>query len=253
MKKVITFEERDFKGSRFRCLQLTQMSRSKLRRFLGGLVAPHASIPEDFHHIPRGFVEPNESTLGENDGFPREIGQAFAELKRWWLVLEKGTLPNWDLVSTCDVGGTRGLLLVEAKAHEGELKGKADGSKVASENRTSIQNALDQARTALSSEMAGFQLSLSEFFQLSNRFAFSWKLATMGIPVVLVYLGFIDADEMGGGSRTLKDGDQWEAFVKNLSAPCIPSDAWGHSFCKGCFTPLIRGARVDISANVIVT
>jgi hypothetical protein len=250
MKEMITFEKREFKGSRFRCLQLTSMGPKKLQNFLGDLVAPHATIPDDFHYVPRGFVEPNESVLAERDGFSEEIVRAFVELKKWWLVLEKGTLPNWDLVSTCEIGGKRGLLLVEAKAHEGELKGKTDGSSVASENMTSIQKALDSAGVALGLERAGFQLSLKEFFQLSNRFAFSWKLATMGIPVVLVYLGFLEADDMGTRSRILKDGESWEAFVKKLSAPCIPGEAWGHPFCQGTFIPLIRSARVELFAQV---
>jgi hypothetical protein len=251
MNKKIGFEEREFKGSRLRCLQLTSMSRPRLQGFLRDLVGPHASIPEDFHHLPRGFVEANESVLGELDGFPSEISQTFAELKKWWLVLEKGRLPNWDLVSTCEIGNRPGLILVEAKSHEAELKGRTDSSGVASDNKVSIEKALEEAGAALGSEQPGFRLSVSEFFQLSNRFAFSWKLATMGVPVVLVYLGFLDAEEMGGSCRILKDGNEWDTFVKQLSAPCIPSEAWGHPFCDGAFLPLIRSARVDIAATVV--
>ncbi len=251
MKETITFEKREFKGSRLRCLQLTSMGRDKLQGFLGGLVAPHASIPDDFYHVPRGFLDPNESVLAERDGFSEEIVRAFVELKKWWLVLENGTLPNWDLVSTCEIGGKRGLLLVEAKAHKAELKGKTDRSKVASENRGSIQEALDKAGASLGVEQAGFQLSLNEYFQLSNRFAFSWKLATMGIPVVLIYLGFLDAEEMTDGSRViLRSARHWEDCVKKESASHIPPAAWEHSFCGGNFTPLIRSARVNIAAEV---
>lgn len=34
------------------------------------------------------------------------------------------------------------------------------------------------------------RISRDSHYQLSNRVAFAWKLATLGLPTVLVYLGF---------------------------------------------------------------
>jgi hypothetical protein len=43
-------------------------------------------------------------------------------LTTWWLaVRERANTPNWDIVSTCQMVGRQGLVLVEAKAHAGEL------------------------------------------------------------------------------------------------------------------------------------
>lgn len=39
---------------------------------------------------------------------------------------------------------------------------------------------------------------------MSNRFAWAWKLATMEVPVVLVYLGFLNATEMGDQGSLLQ-------------------------------------------------
>jgi hypothetical protein len=38
-----------------------------------------------------------------------------------------------------------------------------------------------------------FHISRDNRYQMSNRFAWSWKLASVGVPVVLVYLGFVGA------------------------------------------------------------
>src|SRR4051812_48675898 len=51
------------------------------------------------------------------------------QLRNWWLP-EQAKIPQgatWDLISMCTIDGRRGLLLVEAKAHESELNrgGKA--------------------------------------------------------------------------------------------------------------------------------
>jgi hypothetical protein len=70
-------------------------------------------------------------------------------------------------------------------------------------NSGQIENALIEATVAWNALGSGFALSANSHYQLSNRFAFAWKVAKMGTPVVLLYLGFLDAQEMVEGSRTL--------------------------------------------------
>jgi hypothetical protein len=41
-----------------------------------------------------------------------------------------------------------------------------------------------------------WHISRDSHYQISNRFAWSWKLTQLGIPVVLVYLGFLNASDM---------------------------------------------------------
>jgi len=101
--------------------------------------------------------------------------------------------------------------------------------------------------------MPGFNLMANSHYQLSNRFAFAWKLATMKIPVILVYLGFLDADEMSG--RKLRDHAQWRKCVVDRSKGVIPAEAWDRTFdIDGTpLTVLIRSAKVRIEASLATT
>ena len=117
---TITFRERDFKGSRLRCLLLTSNSPAKVAEFLTSMVAPHAVVTTRDHWAPRGFLKPDEARLGETAGFLSGVDRT--TMANWWLAQQGGAnTPNWDLVSTCHINDRPGLVLVEAKAHEGEL------------------------------------------------------------------------------------------------------------------------------------
>ena len=103
-----------------------------------------------------------------------------------------------DIASACEIEGKSGLLLVEAKAHENELSysGKSSpGVSVNSQgNHQQIGQAIAEANAGL--ELAAgnpWGISRDSHYQLSNRFAWAWKLASLGVPVVLVYLGFLNA------------------------------------------------------------
>ena len=67
-------------------------------------------------------------------------------------------------------------------------------------NHNQIGDAIQQANHGLEPLLPGWDLSRDSHYQLSNRFAWSWKIASMGVPVVLVYLGFLNADEMDAPS-----------------------------------------------------
>ena len=51
---------------------------------------------------------------------------------------------------------------------------------------------------------------------MANRFAWSWKLTELGYPVILVYLGFLRAEEMqkGGEQEPFDNHAHWECLVK---------------------------------------
>jgi hypothetical protein len=119
-------------------------------------------------------------------------------LSDWWLPIgrrEKGV--TWDLLSTCLVNQRRGLLLVEAKAHEDEIDftGKElerDASIQSRKNHDHIGQRLAETTAQLDERVDGIvQLSLLSHYQLANRIAWAWKLAECGIPTVLLYLGFL--------------------------------------------------------------
>jgi hypothetical protein len=100
----------------------------------------------------------------------------------------------------------------------------------------SARNGLEQA-TSLR-----IRISRDSHYQMSNRFAWSWKLTELGFPVVLIYLGFLKAMEMGDRGRPFSNHADWERLVKLHSKPLFPSELWDRQWsCNGRpFLPLIR-------------
>lgn len=260
----ITFLKKEFRGSRFRCLQLTHQPDENVRSFLNSLVSPYATVRNEDTWAPKGFLRSNETLLLKPNEF---LDSSESEtLFHWWLK-HSGTDPNWDLVATFQAGGhDRGLILLEAKGHEAEFEDTScesgsSGSEKGKENRARIEQALTESTTELNELMkqisptpAQFDLSATSYYQLCNRVAFSWKLASMGIPIVLVYLGFLDADEMGKSSGVvLRTAKQWEKCVKDKSRAHVPNEVWGNTFdVNGTpLTFLIRSTRVSTVSEVL--
>ena len=166
-ENTITFRAREFKGSRLRCLLLTSQAQEEVAEFLSALVSPRAEIKPAMNWAPRGFLEPDEAKLGETAGFLSDEDRL--TLTQWWLAKPgRANTPNWDLVSECLIGNRSGLILVEAKAHEGELSHDSCGA--VKENEVSIKAALAQATVAWNQLLPGFALSGDSHYQLSNRF-----------------------------------------------------------------------------------
>ena len=89
-----------------------------------------------------------------------------------------------------------------------------------------------------------WRLSAEHHFQLANRFAWSWKLATFGVPVVLLYLGFLDAVEMKDrGSPFGKDDDWRDSLLENCHG-VIDTACWERTLDVGG-TPLLPLIKTD--------
>ena len=59
----VTYDKKDLRGSRLRCLILTSGSREQVANRLTRLVEPYAEIDAQRDTwMPRGFLEPKEST-----------------------------------------------------------------------------------------------------------------------------------------------------------------------------------------------
>ena len=247
--KMVNFRRREFRGSRLRCLLLTHQQGSKVAEFLNDLVVPDATVDVNDVWTPRGFCEAEEAKLGKSTAFLSEGDRA--AITDWWLAQPGGAnTPNWDLVSTCRVAGKPGLILIEAKAHEGELGDDRCGA-TNKANAQRIKEALEEANQRWNALFPGFNLSADTHYQLSNRFAFAWKVAQMGTPVMLVFLGFLDAHEMQPSYRLLRSPEQWRACVLTRSAGTVPAEAWDRTFdVHGTpLTVLIRSARIEIVAT----
>ena len=63
--------------------------------------------------------------------------------------------------------------------------------------------------------------------QLANRFACSWKLASLGIPIVLVYLGFLHADDMAKNGTLFRSGEDWTRTLKSIAQGVVDKSCWG--------------------------
>lgn len=221
---------RDHRGSRMHVLDWVEQP-----GFLGELQALIGDVPcrirADAEYMPRGHQQDIEARA---DAFGRRVlpeSGCWDDLRRWWLRHPRGAnTPNWDLAVGCEVRGTTGLLLVEAKANVPELSrsGKArgrdddrrtdDGRQRSAENLVQISAAIEEARLGLEAHLPGISLGVDSHYQLSNRLAFAWKLASCGVPCVLMYLGFT---EDTGLRQPLRDDAHWRSvFADHLAAVC---------------------------------
>jgi hypothetical protein len=239
---LATLPQRERRGSRARCILLTDGPNAAVACRLSALAGPSVVIDPDRHFwMPRGVVHPEEAKLGDSLSFlSNEHREAVIG---WWLAVRKhANTPNWDIVSTATVDGIEGLVLVEAKAHSAEIKvaGKLAGSKEtkaetgsagagldnSARNHVRIAGACREASDALERVLPGWALSIESHYQLCNRFAWTWKLASLGIPVILVYLGFLRAEEMRDQGLPFDSAENWERLVRDHSRGIVPPSAW---------------------------
>jgi len=138
--------------------------------------------------------------------------------RKWWIPF-KGNRPTWDLICHLEGGRKLGLLIVEAKAHLSEMSEKNSKSPVDKQNPRSIANDLSirlrlaEASMGLSElRLGSFHLSADHDYQLSNRLAYMHKLASDGVPVILMYLGWEASPDWS--SDPFPSGSAWREAVK---------------------------------------
>lgn len=248
------------RGSKPRCHGLTHGSRDLVAARLTALVAPFAQVAPKDRWMPDGFADIEEAQLHlATRLLPPEVR---TELGAWWLPADqqRDRTPNFDIASTCMIEGRPGLLLIEAKAHEKELTNEALGRKLTEEDpaerrasHRTISNAIAEASDGLAQVTAfSWHISRDSHYQMSNRFAWSWKLAELGVPVVLVYLGFLNAAEMSDQGPLLANDTGWDALMKVHSKPLFPAEVWNRSWSVNSvpFIPLIRSMEQTLEPVV---
>ncbi len=236
-----------------RCVLLSGLTRAALRYELlnmiekAGINPERVIIDEDkFTIYPKGLHEMDEYRFSMSCGLIDESIRK--ELIKWWLGIDCETdkqTPNWDFVCTAKIDGKDGLILIEAKAHRGELY-KKDPCKAKQVSRKEISRAVDEASRELNKLHSGFRFDIDHSYQISNRFSWCWKLASEGIPVILIYLGFLKCPEMDHGSyKILKSSDGWKSLVleypgrkRSGTWASIPAHFWNRIWMVG-ETPLI--------------
>jgi len=244
------------RGSKPRCHLLTHGSADEVAAALTAVVAPFATVSASDAWMPVGFEQVQEAELNKASLLLSE--DLRATLGAWWLPPDRQTArtPNFDIASTCTVGGVPGLLLVEAKAHAQELRKeesgrllKADASEDRRASHGTIGKAIAEAAAGLTlATGASCHLSRDRHYQMANRFAWAWKLTELGVPVVLVYLGFLNADEMQDRGAPFARHADWQQLVQAHSATLFEVDPWEKAWaCHGhSLVPLIRTIELPL-------
>ena len=174
--------------------------------------------------MPRGHGAPTEARLTKFGPAWLPDQGLWNELAGWWLADSRGNTPNWDLAVGCTIEASPGLILVEAKAHVSELssRGKRLGknpSVGSRRNHERIVAAIAEAESGLNDAGAHVRISCDSHYQLANRLAFTWKLGMLGIPTVLVYLGFTGDAGISNVGTPFKTRRDWtRAFSNHIRA-----------------------------------
>ena len=193
--------------------------------------------------MPEGFYNSDEARLGKTGRFLTKKQRE--DVTDWWLAVRRNAnTPNWDIISSCKVDGREGFVLVEAKAHAGELNPKDRCGAGNKKNRQRIDIAIKDVNQKLGE---GWALAADSRYQLSNRFAWAWKVASLGYPVVLVYLGFLNAHEM---DQLFTSHEAWERCLLMYADGTVPPGVWNSDQINVNGTsliPLIRSADVNLT------
>ncbi len=233
------------KGSRARILKMVDAPREKV------ITEINASL-EGFAELTANSCWQPHSCSKKRARLDRDKEERFLPkeqqdtLQKWWFEQPTGETPNWDFTSTARIKGKDGLLLFQAKTYKDEIfisKSRIRGE-VSENNHESIRVAIEEANEGLNTAFGNnssekFNISIDNHYQLSNRFAWCWKLASMKIPVVLVYLGFLNATEM---PKPFNSEREWlECFEGEKTSAVIPYEAWGKTLLINDtpFTPLL--------------
>ena len=217
---------KEYRGSQKHVLDLLDSGQTGISSLNAFLAPFECQISSADVYRPTGRPEPKEYYLPK---FCNEFCTSFldsAPIVDWW-VRSPWRPPTWDLISTFTTNqDQRGVLLVEAKAHENEFdwggkSQKTHASIGSKSNHTQIVGCLNEANKALNDSFDGyFGLAVDSHYQLSNRVAHLWKLATCKIPVILLYLGFCGDREIE--PSYFRDEEHWQRSMGGYLQGVVP-------------------------------
>lgn len=232
-------------GSRKHVLDL--VSSGTAPRALTELLVDVELAIEPHHRMrPHGQSDTEEWDLRRFCRDCAPAGTALGGIEGWWVSDEyKG--PTWDLLAECTIRGTPGFLLVEAKAHESELQrqGKpvpAAPSDQSKANLKRIEDSLARTEQWLRANVApSCRTRVDSYYQLANRLSAAEALASCGLPVVLLYLGF--TGDTYFRDDHLRDDPHWQrvmgAYLDGVAPLWWPGQTTPHA-SGGSVAMLIR-------------
>jgi hypothetical protein len=239
-----------YRGSRKHVLDLLSQN-DFFEIFNNFLRGSGATVTDIDVHTPQGYTDPEEMEL--RDFGPKYLADQidWSMIRNWWPDYPAKS-PQWDLLTTCTIEGKKGIVLVEAKAHEAELKweGKPieeDASRESIRNHRKIGGCIAEACRGLNEKIPGINIQRDSHYQLANRVAFAWKLAQCGMPVVLLYLGFIGDSGISDVGVPFRDNDHWQrvmgAYMQGVLPQSFPETRIEFE-SAGSMTMLIRSLPV---------
>ncbi|WP_337175145.1 hypothetical protein [Paludisphaera sp.] len=141
-----------------------------------------------------------------------------AKVGRAWLDYwpRSGNMPNWDAAGQIDVGGTTHWLLVEAKAHVGELRSECKASERG--GLGAILAAFERTARTMDVEV-DVASWLTPFYQFCNRLAVLNFLLAHEIPAVVLFAYFL-GDRFPEGDPAICPATraEWEPHLGTMYA-----------------------------------
>ena len=94
------------------------------------------------------------------------------------------------------------------------------------------------------------EFSRDSHYQLANRLAFAWKLATLGFPVVLLYLGFTGDTGIEDVGPAFNNDADWNRAFAEYTNGIVPLDLLGRRLdVDGTPVWLISASRPVLSPS----
>jgi hypothetical protein len=250
-------EQKVYDGSRRHILDWTE-SPNFLTTVRGWIAPQGLTVETDALYMPRNWAQSSECRLF-NAKSPFLDGDRKDKLQRWWLAHD-GNIPNWDLIIRAESPKGPALVLIEAKAHIGEFDRKpkpwgrriqADAQTKTDANHKQIKLAIAEASTVLSKIHGGISISCDHHYQLSNRIAMAWKLASLGISTALIFLGFTGDREISAEGKYFADHDHWHGAFSNYLEGTFPIELLEKDIYSGAASfrlfskslPAVRSSR----------
>ena len=194
-------------GSRWHLCRYLAYHRAELNRSVESVTGGEALEWLDFPFDPASRFLDGEwkglDFLGE-DHPARNVWRSF------WP--QTGNVPNWDAVGRVRIAEAAEWLLVEAKAHVGELK-SACGAKAAGGLAT-IQKAFVETKAAMGVPQAADWLG--PYYQYANRLATLHFLIKQGVPARLFFVYFLGDAHPHSRWKCPTCAEEWEHSLRPM-------------------------------------
>jgi hypothetical protein len=157
------------------------------------------------------YTEYQDGQFLEAVGFPK----LSHELGNFW---PQGG-PVWDALATVEgKSGSRGVILLEAKSHIGELVGPKYACKASNKSLEKIKKSLTTVKRELKVKR---QIDwLGDYYQYANRIAHLFFLDIVGqVPTWIVFLFFIGDKEQKGPSGVTEWTSSVDLIYRKLGLP----------------------------------